>query len=331
MMCVKFVSGLAIVTAAMSALCPAMAQSARATVEGAIAWVREEARPSRVGLATFWDGNKYVQCRGVKDSELRCEAAGALMQVSLARVLTPGRVERLTARGWVLDPSFGNYVRTFNTNVPTVVVADEILAALQQGYNADLAKLDVRRQSIADVPCPPRAGPSQSLAGAINVSPRMAPALIFDCAYRRTAQEPVEILPPGSTAADLIRVYGPRLTSEIRRLRANKHLRVYAVFDAGLGYVQCQPVRDPDGFYCEAQSADSFPGLATVLTPERIARLRAAGFEDPGRAPNYSKIYVGDQIDDAGLASELLTLLHEAYGYYGANKLEVKTERPPRR
>jgi hypothetical protein len=63
-----------------------------------------------------------------------------------------------------------------------------------------------------------------------------------------------------------------------------------------------------------------------VLTPERIARLRAAGFADPGRAPNYSKTYPAEKIDDAALASEVLTLLHDVYGYYGASKLEVKTE-----
>jgi hypothetical protein len=63
-----------------------------------------------------------------------------------------------------------------------------------------------------------------------------------------------------------------------------------------------------------------------VLTPERIARLRAVGFADPGRAPNYSKTYRADEISDAALASEVLTLLHDVYGYYGASKLDVITE-----
>ena len=102
--------------------------------------------------------------------------------------------------------------------------------------------------------------------------------------------------------------------------------RVFAVFDAGLGYVQCMPQTQPDGFYCEAQSADSWPALAAVLTPERIARLHAIGFADPGRAPNYSKTYLASDLDDTALAKEVLTLLHDVYGYYGASKLKVKTE-----
>ena len=90
--------------------------------------------------------------------------------------------------------------------------------------------------------------------------------------------------------------------------------------------MQCQPDTNPDAFYCEAQSTESWPALAAVLTPDRIARLHAAGFADPGRAPNYAKTYPIDQIDDVALASELLTLLHDAYGYSGASALDVKTE-----
>jgi hypothetical protein len=31
-------------------------------------------------------------------------------------------------------------------------------------------------------------------------------------------------------------------------------------------------------------------------------------------------------MDDTALATEVLTLLHDVYGYYGASKLEAKTE-----
>jgi hypothetical protein len=43
----------------------------------------------------------------------------------------------------------------------------------------------------------------------------------------------------------------------------------------------------PPEIYCEAQSADSWEALASVLTPERIARKHSIGFTDPGRGPNY--------------------------------------------
>lgn len=305
---------------------PALAQSAREKVEIAISTIRVLDRPGRDNLATVWDGNKYVQCRRMGDNALRCEAAGALMQVSLARVLTPERVGRLAAIGWMLDPSFGNYVQTFRPDAQAKDVADEILAALSEGYDADLQHLEIETTSIASEPCPQRNGPSQNLAGIINDAPSMAAVAVHACAYQGKTEEPAHKLGPDSTAADLINLYGSRVTAEIQRLRVNMRRQVFAVFDTGLGYVQCQPQTDPDSFYCEAQSADSWPALAAVLTPDRIARLHAAGFVDPGHAPNYSKTYPADKIDDAALASEVLILLHDVYGYYGASTLEVKTE-----
>ena len=78
--------------------------------------------------------------------------------------------------------------------------------------------------------------------------------------------------------------------------------------------------------YCEAQSAESWPALTTILTDERVARLRAAGYADPGRAPNYWKSYPLDKFNDAAIAGKVLTILHEVYGYSGATKLKIVTE-----
>ena len=102
--------------------------------------------------------------------------------------------------------------------------------------------------------------------------------------------------------------------------------RVYAAFETGIGYVQCRPQSSPPAIYCEAQSAESWPALASVLTPARVERLHAAGFTDPGRGPNYGKLYRLDQADDAAIGSELLTVLHDVYGYTGVPQLKVVTE-----
>ncbi len=303
---------------------PALAQTSSENIEAAITTIRILDRPGRDNLATAWDGNKYVQCRRMGDRSLRCEAAGTVMQVSLEHVLTPERIGRLAAMGWMLDPSFGNYVQIFRPDASAKEIADKLVAALSQGYDADIQNLEVETKSIASQPCPPRNGPSQNLAGMINDEPSMAATAVHACAYKAKNDEPKRKLGPGSTVADLIEVYGPSVRAEIQRLRVNMNRRVFVIFDAGLGYVQCQPQTKPDGFYCEAQSADSWPALAAVLTPERIARLHAIGFADPGRAPNYSKTYLA--VDDTALATEVLTLLHDVYGYYGANKLKVMTE-----
>ena len=66
-----------------------------------------------------------------------------------------------------------------------------------------------------------------------------------------------------------------------------------------------------------------------MLTPERIARLHSIGFTDPGRGPNYWKTYPADQFDDGSIARELLTVLHDAYGYNGQPMLKVVTEEVP--
>jgi hypothetical protein len=257
-------------------------------------------RPGEDGFATIWDGNKYVQCGRSQDRSLRCEAAGALLQPSLRHVLVPERVTRLTALGWRLDPSFGNYVQTFPPSTPTSQIADKILQALagrlrrRLGRSGGAEHLGGQRA----LPAPQRAEPEpcrnrqqRALHGGDSLT-----------CLRLHAPEPDlgPSLPAGSTA-ELIGLYGARVTGEIQRLRVNIDRHVFVVLETDIGYVRCGPQSSPAAIYCEAQSADSWPALASVLTPDRIARLHAAGFADPGRAPNYWKIYPADQIDDATL------------------------------
>ncbi len=311
---------LLVVRAAAAATDPGTNQS---RIEAALSNIVGLERPGQDGLALVWDGNKYVQCRRMTDHGLRCEAAGALLQPSLAHVLTPARIARLTTLGWQLDPSFGNYVQVFPASTPARGIAAKILQALKEGYDSNLADLGVRSDWIKSQPCPPRNGPTQNLAGVINDAPSMAATAIRGCTYTAPATPTIQ------SGADLIGVYGPRVTGEIQRLRINIDRRVFVVFDTTGGYVQCETETQPDAIYCEAQSADSWPMLSAVLTPERVARLHAVGYTDPGRAPNYSKTYLLSKFDDAAIAHELLTILYQVYGYQGAPKLKIKTEKGP--
>jgi hypothetical protein len=246
------------------------------------------------------------------------------MQPSLERVLTPERVARLATLGWRLEAAFGNYVQNFAPETPPSQLADKVLQALSEGYDADLAQLEVKTAWVASEPCPPRNGPSQNLAGIVNDARAMAATAVHACAYIPKEDSGPSI--PASSVEDLIGFYGGRMKGEVQRLRVNLNAHVFVAFEAGIGYVQCAPEPSPPAIYCEAQSADSWPALAAVLTPERVARLHAAGFADPGRAPNYWKSYPADQFDDAAIARELLTIVHEVYGYTGLPKLKVKTE-----
>ena len=98
------------------------------------------------------------------------------------------------------------------------------------------------------------------------------------------------------------------------------------MLDTGGGYIQCGP-QPPRAVYCEAQSAERWPVLSRILTAERVARLRAAGYAHPGHAPNDSKSYPIDGMSDTAIADELLTLLHEVYGYDGMPELVFRTEK----
>ena len=102
------------------------AEDSQSRVEAALSNITTLQRPGQDGLATIWDGNKYIQCRRMPDQALRCEAAGALMQPSLGRALVPERVARLAALGWRMDPSFGNYVQSFPAGLAMRAVAEKI-------------------------------------------------------------------------------------------------------------------------------------------------------------------------------------------------------------
>jgi hypothetical protein len=293
----------------------------RALMAAALRNIQVLDRPGSNGYATFWDGNKYVQCGQAKGGGFRCEAAGAAMQPSLAPILTPEKVRGLLEQGWKLDPSFGNYVRVFPAKAPLDTVSAQILLLLTGVYAADAGRLEVETTWVPSEPCPPRNGYSQNLAGMIDDAAAMRATAVYACAF-----VPPTAAPAGASAALLIARYGPRVTAEIQRLRVNLQRRVYVAFDTDIGYVQCEPQTSPSVIYCEAQSADSWPALSTVLTPDRIARLHAAGFADPGRAPNYWKEYPVEQVGDAAISAEILTLLHDVYGYDGGQPLKIETE-----
>jgi len=301
---------------------PTFAQTANSRIDEALQNIAALVRTGRVGYATFWDGNKYIQCRRMPERTLRCEAAGTSMQPSLRSVLTGERLARLMTLGWALDPAFGNYAQTFAADMPTSRIADRILQTLTEAYGAETANLEMKTDWVADVACPPRNGPSQNLAGLISDAPSMRKASLRACSYTPEAETP-QI---AKTSAELIAIYGPTVTAEIQRLRINAGHHVHVSFNAGIGYVQCMPETPPTAMYCEAQSAESWPALTTILTDERVARLRDAGYADPGRAPNYWKSYSLDKFNDAAIAGELLTILHEVYGYTGATKLKILTE-----
>jgi len=152
--------------------------------------IRNVTRPRQDGYATIWEGQAFVQCHALSDQSLSCEAAGATMQPALAQILTPDRKQRLTALGWRLDPSFGAYTQTFSPTLGLDQAADRILSALNQGYGADLTRIDVQTRWVGHQTCPPRHGPGQTLAGLVDDDPVMAATSVHGCTYSGPALQP---------------------------------------------------------------------------------------------------------------------------------------------
>lgn len=314
---------LAIVTSASTIA--ALAQSPVQSIDEVLENISTVIRRGKVGYATVWDGNKFVQCRRTADRQMRCEAAGTTMQPSLARILTVERRGRLEALGWTLDPTFGNYARTFSAETPTRRMAADILQALVDSYDVNVDEIELSTRWVADVPCPPRAGYSQNLAGSVGDAPGVLAYAVTTCQF--TPDVSPDKASTDQSLDQLRASYGARIKAELQRLRLNRDRPVWVVFDVGIGYVQCAPETPKLTLYCEAQSEESWAALSAVITPERRSILRSAGYADPGRAPNYSKSYPMSSQDEVATADQILTILHSVYGYVGRIPLETRTER----
>jgi hypothetical protein len=299
-----------------------MTQIDATRIDDALQNITTLVRPGKIGYATHWDGNIFVQCRRWPDRTMRCEAAGASMQPSMRSVLNGERLNRLAQLGWVLEPNFGNYAQAFPADTSTARIAEIVQQTLSQAYGANISALELSTTWIDDVACPPRAGFSQNLAGSVNDAPSMQATAVHACSYKPQSKTPQT----ANSAAELIAIYGVRTTAEIQRLRINAAREVFAIFDAGIGYIQCMPETPPPALYCEAQSAESWPALAAIVTPDRVEKLHKAGYADPGRAPNYWKLYSFDKATDTVIASEILTILHEVYGYTGAQEIKIEAK-----
>ena len=62
------------------------------------------------------------------------------------------------------------------------------------------------------------------------------------------------------------------------------------------------------------------------MTWTGIALLHSDGYSDPGRAPNYWRLYDMGEFDDQAIARPLLRILFEVHGYAGTSELAVLTE-----
>jgi hypothetical protein len=138
--------------------------------------------------------------------------------------------------------------------------------------------------------------------------------------------KPRQKVPFNEQPADVVAAYLPAVTKEVARLRAARTPHIWITLDGAQGYVQCKPDLEDKAFYCEGQSAEANDAIAGLFTPGRIAILHMAGFEDPGRVENYSRLFPFRDFQNADLAKLLLVILRDVYGYDGSDLLQAHDE-----
>ncbi len=161
------------------------AQTPQLRIASALDNISQLIRPNKIGYATFWDGNKYIQCKRIATKELSCEAAGTMMQPSLRHSLTPEKIEKLTNLGWFLDNKFGNYIRIFPAELKTIDIADKLFETFNQVYNLNYTSFELKTTWVNDRPCPPRNGLGQNLAGSITDAQQMMATAVLAAHLRK--------------------------------------------------------------------------------------------------------------------------------------------------
>ena len=289
---------------------------------------------TRDGVLTVSDGNMFVQCLASHSLPVwRCEAAGLEGQPWLRHVLTPERQDRLIALGFKPDPSFGNFVADRPRPTAPEALADLILRALTEGYGVRPDDLTIHAERIASARCHKRMKAGADRGGSI-LTPHWGHAqdAVAGCGTRgpdhmNSDDASVMPQPDGRDTRSEYLIY---MAEELKRLESVTDSHV--IFDGGPAYVQCANDVEDKQLYCEAASADAVGApIERILTPDRIAKLREAGFSPPGKAMNYWRFYPQAEYTKAAVAQALLDVLKDAYGYYGAPKMNVETEQGHKR
>jgi len=313
----------------------AAAQATSAIIVKGIQKILVPQRPKQDGILTVKENTLYVQCLNRAEADVwRCEAAGLEGEPWLRNVLTEERQEKLIALGFKPDKSFGNFVRIFPRSTRPSVLARTLLDVMTQIYGADADGIDALTDWLPAQPCHPRIMAGHDRGGSIAAHHwGFAQDISKGCQIVENTNgmnydDPNAVVPgaPPGGEIDLDARYSAAIVAQIKRLEGGqKH--IWAIFDTGLPYVQCELDPDDHAIYCEAASDDAVGApLARILTPARRQNLLDAGFEPPGKVMNFARIYPLDRYDETAIAHALLAVLHDAYGYGGAPEIILTTE-----
>jgi len=293
-------------------------------------------QPKWDGILTVHDNMLFVQCINRAEApDLRCEAAGLEGEPWLRNVLTAARQNGLIARGFRPDATSGNFVRSFPRSIKPAKLAGIILGVLTEIYGADADNIAALADWLPALPCHPRLMADHDRGGSI-ATPRwgFAQDTAKGCEIVTNTDgfnddDPDAVAPgaPPEGEVDLDARYAAPIAAQIKRLESGRK-HIWAIFDAGIPYLQCQFDEPDNAIYCEAASDDaSGAPLARILTPARRQKLLDAGFETPGKVVNFRRFYPLARYDETAVARALLAALHDGYGYGGTPALVLHTEK----
>ena len=236
--------------------------------------------------------------------------------------------------GFEPDPKIGNFLARIPKTIEPQAMAAQLYGALTEGYGVKPEDIKVKAEELPARRCHQRIMANHELGGLIrtptiglarDVAPGCEIAANYDAA---NYDDPKAVIPPAQ-GIDVDARYLPAITAELQRLeKLRDDVEAFSIFIAGPAYVQCQHDDAGKRMYCEAVSEDAVgKPIERILTPERKAKLSAAGFAPPGKTMNYSRFYPADQYDMPTLAKTLLGILKEVYGYQGAPPMTLTTEK----
>jgi len=287
------------------------------------------------GILTVRDGNQFIQCLATHFLKTwRCEAAGLEGQPWLRHTLTPERQAKLAALGFEPDPKLGNFLVRLPKTAEAEAMAALLYRALTEGYGVKPEDIRVKAEELPARRCHQRIMANHELGGlirtpTIGLERDAAPGCRIEANYdAANYDDPKAVIPPAQ-GIDVGARYIPAMTAELQRLeKLGDDVEAFSIFIAGPAYVQCMHDGAGKRMYCEAVSEDAVgKPIERILTPERKAKLLAAGFAPPGKTMNYSRFYPAGQYDMPALARTLLGILKEAYGYEGAPPMTLTTEK----
>ena len=286
-------------------------------------------------ILTVRDGNQFIQCLATHFLKTwRCEAAGLEGQPWLRHTLTSERQAKLATLGFEPDPKLGNFLAQIPKTTAPEAMAARLYGALTEGYGVKPEDIKVTAEELPARRCHQRIMAGHELGGlirtpTIGLARDAAPGCGIEANYdAANYDDPKAVIPPVQ-GIDVDARYLPAMTVELQRLeKLGDDVEAFSIFIAGPAYVQCQHDGAGKQMYCEAASEDAVgKPIERILTPERKAKLLAAGFAPPGKTMNYSRFYPAGQYDMPILAKTLLGILKEVYGYQGAPPMRLTTEK----